>query len=188
MNLIGTLPLESHRILLRRLHQDDAMQMYLNWCSRPIVTRFLSWTTHPSLNETKRILDMFLKAYESDATFRWVIEYKGNHQIIGMIDVVKLNLANDTATIGYVLSDDYWNQGIMTEAFHLVLAFLFNRVNVHRVVATHDVANVASGRVMEKVGLRYEGLLKKAFKNNKDEYIDLVTRAILKEEYKENKE
>lgn len=187
MNLIGTLPLESNRLLLRRLHQDDAWQMFFGWCSRPKVTRFLSWATHSSVVETQRVLGLWLKEYENDATFRWLIEYKENHQAIGMIDVVKFNLTNETAEIGYVLSDDYWNKGLMTEAFNLVISFLFERVGVHRIVATHDSDNIASGRVMEKAGLRYEGLLKKAFKNNRDEYIDLVTRAILKEEYLEVK-
>ena len=187
MHLIGTLPIETNRLYLRRADKGDAWFMFLNWCSKPHDTRYLTWKAHPSVDETQRILDIWLNEYEKETTFRWVIVWKENQQPIGMIDVVKLSLENETATIGYVLSDDYWCQGIMTEALIAVESYLFERVHVHRIVATHDVANVASGRVMEKAGLRYEGLLKRAFRNNEDQYIDLVTRAILKEEYLEGK-
>ena len=72
----------------------------------------------------------------------------------------------------------------MSEAYAEVLRYLFEEVGFHRVESSHAVHNPASGKVMEKCGLRYEGLKRKAFRLlSTGEWEDIVFRAILEEDY-----
>ena len=80
------------------------------------------------------------------------------------------------------MSDRFWGRGIMPEAFREVIRFLFEEVGMNRIESTHDVNNPKSGRVMEKCGLRCEGIHRQADRNNQG-VCDSVCRAILKEDY-----
>ena len=86
------------------------------------------------------------------------------------------------ATLGYVLHKPYWGQGYMTEAARAMISFAFGELKLHRVYATCDVANPASFRVMEKVGMRREGLsLKSSWMKNR--WRDTLHYAILASEW-----
>jgi RimJ/RimL family protein N-acetyltransferase len=63
---------------------------------------------------------------------------------------------------GYVLSKRYWNQGIMTEAMQPVIRYVYDLSNIYRIWATHDIDNIGSGKVMEKLGMQYEGTLRRS--------------------------
>ncbi len=65
------------------------------------------------------------------------------------------------AELGYVLARSYWGNGYMTEAVSAVVDWLLSVPEVHRVWAVCDTANLASARVMEKVGMTREGILKR---------------------------
>lgn len=80
--------------------------------------------------------------------------------------MVDSNERISAVTIGYCLSDLYWNQGYMTEALEKVLEFFFEEVDVNRVESKHSVHNPASGRVMQKAGLLKEGVLKQGDMSN----------------------
>ena len=79
--------------------------------------------------------------------------------------------------VGYCISFDNWNKGLATEAFSKVIEYLFNEVDVKTITASHDSRNIASGKVMEKCGLKYietqdfvnkgENILLKVYKRNK---------------------
>ncbi|MGV8981698.1 GNAT family N-acetyltransferase [Clostridium sp.] len=77
-----------------------------------------------------------------------------------------------------------WNKGIMTEVFLGIIEFAFNEIGFQRITGRHDVANTASGQVMNKCGLKHEGTLKKINKNNSGILVDCKYYSILKDEYK----
>lgn len=110
-----------------------------------------------------------------------MIEHRESGQVLGNISVIGITESTDCAGVGYCLSDRFWGMGIMPEALNAVIRFLFNEVGVNRIEATHDVNNPNSGRVMEKCGLRYEGTMRQAGRNNQG-ICDKVIRAILKED------
>lgn len=85
---------------------------------------------------------------------------------------------SDSAEVGYSLSRTYWNQGLMTEALKVVLQCGFSDLRLNRIEAQHDVRNPASGKVMEKCGMRKEGILRSRIKN-KNEYIDVAVWSVL---------
>ena len=166
MNKAGTQRIETDRLILRRFRSEDAEDMYANWASDPEVTRFLTWPTHSSVDVTKAILSDWIPRYEDGGYFNWAMEYKDTGKVIGNISVVKLIESIDAAEMGYCMSRAYWGQGLMPEALRAVMDYLFDVVGLNRVAACHDANNPKSGRVMEKAGMKLEGILRTAGKNN----------------------
>ena len=166
MNKLGTKRMETDRLILRKYVIEDAEDMYNNWASDPEVTKFLTWPTHPSVDITRMLLQDWIPKYEDGGYFNWVIELKENGRAIGNISVVRLKEEIEAAEIGYCMSRAYWGQGIMPEALRAVMDFLFDEVGLNRVAAYHDANNPKSGRVMDKAGMKFEGVLRQARRNN----------------------
>ena len=174
MKLTGTQPLETSRLNLRRFRMEDADAMYRNWASDPEVTRFLTWPTHPSADVTRMVLQGWVARYAEGSSFNWAIVPKGEEQPVGGISVVHLDAEAGIAEIGYCLGHAFWGRGYMPEALRAVIDYLFGTAEVNRIVARHDARNPKSGRVMQKVGLRLEGVLCGAGRNNQGVCDDVV--------------
>ena len=166
MNLTGTQRIDTHRLVLRPFRLEDAEAMYRNWASDPEVTRYLTWPAHASVDGTRAVLNSWIQHYGEGSFFNWGIEWKETGEVIGSIAVVRLNGNTEAAEIGYCLGRTFWGRGIMPEALRAVMAYLFDTVGLNRVAACHDVNNPRSGRVMEKAGMRREGILRGAGRNN----------------------
>lgn len=170
--------METDRLILRKITFADAEDMFESYASRDKVTEFLSWHTHKSIDDTKSYLNnVVLPAYEGE-TYRWAIEFKENGKMIGCIDIVKFDKKIKMAELGYVLSDDYWGKGIMPEAGNAVIEYL-KELGFKRIQALHHVANPKSGRVMQKLGMQFEGVLRKSHLNNKGEIIDVAMYSLI---------
>ena len=178
----GTQTIETERLILRRVTAEDAQDMYRNWASDPEVTKYLTWPTHASADISAKVLNEWIPQYEQGDFFNWVIVYKENGEAVGNISVVKINEAIDAADIGYCLGRMYWGRGIMPEALRAVINYLFEQADLNRIAAAHDVNNPKSGRVMEKAGMQYEGILRQAGKNNQG-ICDEVWHSILRSEW-----
>jgi ribosomal-protein-alanine N-acetyltransferase len=87
--------------------------------------------------------------------------------------------SNSSAEIGYSFSRSEWNRGFATEALHAVIDSAFSVLPLNRIEAQHDIRNPASGRVMEKCGMKKEGLLRQRIRN-KGELVDVVLYAVLR--------
>ena len=166
MNKAGTQRIETHRLILRPFRIEDAEDMFTNWASDPEVTRFLTWPTHTGADVSRAVLNSWISRYGDGGFFNWAIEWKENGSVIGNISVVKFIEETETADIGYCMGRAYWGRGIMPEALRAVTDFLFDTVGVNRVTACHDANNPKSGRVMQKAGLKFEGIMRGAGKNN----------------------
>ena len=166
MNKAGTQRIETERLILRRFTLKDAVYMYYNWASDPEVTKYLTWPAHTSLKVTRDLLEEWVPRYADGGYFNWVIEYKETGKPIGNISVVKLNENTEAADIEYCMGRAYWGKGLMPEALKAVVEYLFDVVGLNRIAACHDVNNPNSGKVMKKAGMRWEGILRAAGKNN----------------------
>ena len=166
MNKAGTQRIETERLILRRFTLKDAVYMHYNWASDPEVTKYLTWPAHTSLKVTRDLLEEWVPRYADGGYFNWVIEYKETGKPIGNISVVKLNENTEAADIGYCMGRAYWGKGLMPEALKAVVEYLFDVVGLNRIAACHDVNNPNSGKVMKKAGMRWEGILRAAGKNN----------------------
>jgi len=167
MKHLGTLELETPRLVLRRFSIDDAQAMYDNWASDPEVTRYLTWPVHTSVEVTKSILTDWVDHYVLSDYYQWAIVPKNNGNApIGSIAVVAHSDAVKKATIGYCIGKRWWHQGITSEALKAVIDYLLGPVGMQRVEAYHDVRNPYSGSVMKKCGMQYEGTLRASDLNN----------------------
>lgn len=176
----GSPELCTRRLRLRAYRADDYQMMYDNWTSDPEVARYVSWGAHQSPEITRQLVEMWVEGYQSPTVYRWGIELAG--ELIGDISVVRWREEEESCEIGYCLCRRYWNRGIVTEALGRVIAFLFDTVGFHRVALCHDVLNPASGRVMEKCGLKLEGIFRAERKRRDGSWMDVAHYAILRED------
>ncbi len=178
---LGTKPLKTPRLLLRPYTINDAQAIFDNWASDPEVTKTLLWDTHPDVSYTRHLLAAWVRAYQTGRNYHWGIERDG--EIIGDISLVKWSATHLSGEIGYCLSRKAWNQGIMTEALMRVMRYLFQEVGFRRLYLLHATENPASGRVMEKAGLRKEGLMHQAMRHKGEGFSDIAQYAALKDEW-----
>ena len=187
MNKVGTLTIETHRLILRKFQIEDAEDMFKNWASDPEVTKFLTWPAHASVEISRMVLNDWIPRYEDGGYFNWAMEWKESSQVIGDISVVKLNEAVESADIGYCMSRAFWGRGVMPEALRAVMDFLFGTVGVNRVAACHAPENPKSGRVMTKAGMIEEGVLRGAGRNNQG-ICDDVWHAMIRSDWEKERQ
>lgn len=180
----GTQRIETERLILRPYTVDDAEAMYQNWASSEEVTRYLTWPPHSSAEATRTLLEGWEESYQNPTVYHWGITLKGSDTVIGDISVVHMNEKTAAAELGWCLGQSFWGKGIMPEAALAVLNFLFDWVGFHRVEARHDKNNPKSGRIMQKIGMQYEGTMRAADVNNQG-ICDMVQYAILREEWEQ---
>lgn len=182
MNHMGTVIIETKRLILRRFTIQDADAMYKNWASEDEVTKYLTWSTHSSVDVTQNILEEWISKYNELDYYNWGIELEETGELIGNIAAGQLDDEKASAFLGWCLGTRWWGQGIMPEAGSAVLQYLFKEVGYNRIAAKHDSENTRSGRVMQKIGMTCEGTFRQSGKNNRG-IVDEVHYAILGEEH-----
>lgn len=145
--------LETERLILRPFELSDAESMFNNWANDDEVTKYVTWNTHKSIEETKHVLSIWVNEYEKEERINFAIVYKENNELIGGIDVV--GYFENVPVIGYNLSRKYWNKGIMTEACKRVIELLFS-LNYDKIIVEALVENIGSNRVIQKCGGVYQ--------------------------------
>lgn len=178
----GTLEIKTDRLILRRFTLDDAEPMYTNWASDPEVTKFLTWPSHDSLDVTRKILIDWVMKYDQLDYYQWAIVPLENDEPIGSISVVHTDDRIDMVHIGYCIGQQWWNKGYTSEALQAILDFFFVGGKVNRIEACFDVKNANSGKVMQKCGLKFEGVKRQAELNNQG-VCDISEYSILAEDY-----
>lgn len=178
----GTQKIETERLILRPFRVSDAEQMFYNWASDSEVTKYLTWSPHENAAFTKKLLEDWVSHYTDESYYQWCIELKESSQAIGSIGVVKILDYIEAASMGYCIGKAYWRKGIMTEALRAVIKFLFDEVEVNRIHAAHDTDNPASGLVMKKCGMKYEGTLIQAARNQQG-ICDVAIYGLIKRDY-----
>jgi len=180
MKNIGTITLETKRLILRKFNIDDYKGMYDNWASDKEVAKYVSFNLHKDYNETKQILQKWIDEYDN-GSYNWVVELKDTHIIIGNISVIKINQKHNNCEIGYVYGSKFWKNGYATESLKKVIDFLLNECDFHLVEAKYLASNMASGRVMEKSGMKKDGILRqRRISKINNGYDDLVIYSITK--------
>ncbi len=177
----GTIPLKTARLHLRRLRADDAEDMLENWANDPEVTRFLTWDAYTDVEKVRAYLMVQAETYESDRVYNWGIEFQG--KLIGTIGIVRADLDALACWIGYCIGRRWWGMGLTAEALAAVRDYLFAQIGFNRVAAMHDARNPGSGRVMQKAGMTFEGILRQSKRDRDGTLIDTTYYSILREEW-----
>lgn len=171
--------LETERLILRSWKISDLDDFY-EYSKNPNVGPMAGWKPHKNKEISKGILQSFIKNDEV-----WAIVYKKNNRVIGSIGNhrdVKRNLLK-ARMIGYVLSEEYWGKGIMTEAVNRVIKYLFEEIKCEVVSCYHYHGNHKSKRVIEKCGFKYDGTLRMASETYDGRIYDDLCYSITKMEY-----
>jgi len=172
--------INTKRLLLRHITLSDAEDAFYGWANDERVTRYLTWKPHKDVESLKKIIHIWLEDYKNGFNFRWCIVLKQTGKTIGMIDVVQDAPKTKTAGLGYCIGYDYWGKGIVAEALIAVRDYLFDEAGYNRVEAAHHINNLASGKVMQKAGMQYEGAKRQSDIDNEGNPCDMVCYAMLK--------
>lgn len=150
--------LHTPRLRLRPPTLGDAPDLFARYTQDPIVTRQLTWQPHDSLERTRTFLRRCQAGIEDGSVLPWVLTERDDGAPVGMIE---LRPSGHRAELGYVLARDRWGRGLMTEAAGVVVEWGLAHPPIFRVWAVTDVENGASARVLEKIGMQREGLLRR---------------------------
>ncbi len=176
--------LESKRLILRPLCDADTASLSKianDWD----VAKFLSSMPHPfTLEIAKSFIESSNNAYLDNENIVFAITKKDSKKLIGIIEL-DLNSKDNHATASYWIGKDYWGKGYTTEALEEVVRFGFEELKLHRIASHHFHNNPASGRVMQKVGLKLEGKRIEHFRKD-GEYLDILDYGIILREWREN--
>lgn len=173
--------LETGDLVLRKPAVKDAKDVF-SYASDPEVARYVLWDPHRSLSETRSFIRFLRSRIRAGYPSSWVVVLKETGRVIGTIGFIWYSDVNRSAELGYSFSREYWNHGYATQSLKAVISAAFTSLPLNRLEAQHDVRNPASGRVMEKSGLRQEGILRdRVF--NKGEYVDVALFAILRSDW-----
>lgn len=179
MNHVGTIKLESERLILRRFTKEDSNEIFLGFVNQE---EFLYYANKEkrTLEEQIKSLENIDEKYLNKEYYNWLIIEKTNNKIIGSINL-RVDNKNDSVEFNYAIDNRYTNKGYMTEALNTVKTFCFNILDVNRFQGGAAFENKASQRVMEKCGLKCEGLLRNYLKL-KDGYHDMYIYSNIKGE------
>lgn len=173
--------LETERLILRPLAMEDLEDFYSYAGHREVGARS-TWKPHESLEESREILREFVDSGEFFA-----IQHRQDGILIGVAGLHQddiRSLGRDRCReLGYGLNYDYWGQGYMTEACRELVAYGFRELGIEILTAATSSGNRASQRVLEKLGLRLDGVLRLAWVNYKGDYRDKYCYSLLREEY-----
>ena len=142
------------RVLLRAPRVEDADELFASVTSDPNVTRYLSWTPHTDVNETRRVIRELLNAGDNHT---WLIAMHESGEVVGQLGYRRLEA--HAGEIGYCIAARWWGGGLMPEAVSVALERLQRDPRLRRVTAAVHVDNMRSARVLEKCGFTLEGRL-----------------------------
>ena len=124
--------------------------------------------------------------FEKDIEIVFAITIKGSGELIGAIGLT-LNLDHESAELGYWVGKPFWDHGYCTEAAQAVLHYAFIELRLNRIHARHFSHNPASGRVMQKVGMKPEGHFRQNVKKW-GQFIDSEFYGVLRSEFELSRE
>ena len=153
--------LRAKRITLRPMHSIDAEDMY-DYAKREDVTRYLTWNPHKSVGYTKEYLRYVHSRYALGDFYDWAIIDLESRRMIGTCGFTSIDTANNSAEIGYVLNPEFHGRGLGSEAVARILDFGFGELELHRIEARFMQENIRSRRLMERVGMTFEGFRREA--------------------------
>lgn len=177
--------IQTARLTLRPFTAEDAPAVY-EYARHREVAATTATIPHPySLEDAASWIERVQEHAAKGDVFNFGIALRASGQIIGAIDL-RLEPENRAADLGYAIHPAHWNRGYVTEAARAVVEHGFEALNLNRIHAHHFAANPASGRIMEKIGMKREGVMIQRFCKWGVMH-DTIHWAILRSEYEERK-
>lgn len=135
-----------------------------NYANNPNVSRYTLWEPHQTIQDSLNyIKDYIFHYYNQGVPEPFGIALKENPQkIIGTVGCFWVSKPAKSMELAYALDEKHWGNGFVAEASQAVIDYCFKEFSLKRIQARCKIENKASARVMEKVGMTYEGTLKSA--------------------------
>lgn len=174
---------ETPRLILRQWRAGDLDDFY-SYSRDPLVGPGAGWKPHESREESRRVLQSFLKSGEV-----YALELKESGKAVGSLGLHRSRLVHtglltgEGREIGYALSRSCWGRGLMTEAVKGAERQAFLRMGLDYLLAAHFPSNVRSKRVIEKCGFQYAETLRGSYSDYRGRKMDEVVYLLTKEEY-----
>ncbi|HJT16417.1 MAG TPA: GNAT family N-acetyltransferase [Thermoanaerobaculia bacterium] len=168
-------PRRTERLLLRPFTPDDAPEVQRLAGAREVALNTLH-IPHP---------------YPDGAAEAWIAKQGIGPEVVFAIDAdgqlagaigLVIDRSNDRAELGYWIGVPFWSRGYATEAGRAIVRFGFDELELHRVFAQVFTRNPASARVLQKIGMRREGVLRHHFKKW-DAYVDVECYGLLRDDF-----
>ncbi|PZO95724.1 MAG: GNAT family N-acetyltransferase [Haemophilus parainfluenzae] len=168
--------LKTSRLFLRRLTYADAEALF-SYFSEPSVTEYYDVDTLIRVEQAEELIRLWNVAYSMKKAMRWALVLKESNEVIGTCGFHNFHEEHARAEIGYDLKPAFWHQGYMREAVSSMIRYGFRRLNLHRIEAFIFPQNIASRKLLEAVGLQFEGRLQEYFWH-RGEFVDSEIYAI----------
>jgi ribosomal-protein-alanine N-acetyltransferase len=150
---------ETTRLTARPPRADDAPAVFAAYASDPEVTKYLSWKVYADVAALAKFFQEQSEVWKTaKGQFAWLLFLRDTEAPIGSIG---FSVKEGKALFGYVLAKKFWGQGLMGEALSWVVDWALSQPEIFRAWAFCDVENPPSVRVMEKAGMRREGILRR---------------------------
>lgn len=175
--------LYTERLSLRAMHVIDAEDMF-DYARRPEVTEYLLWSEHQDITFTRDYLHYIGRRYALGDFYDWAIIDRESRKMIGTCGFTRIDTANNSAEIGYVLNPDFHRRGFGSEAVRRILKFGFEELGLNRIEARFMQGNEASLALMMSVGMTFEGYMRDLV-FVKGSYRTVGVSSILRSEYEE---
>lgn len=151
--------LETTRLFLRQFKESD-LEAFLAYRNDPEVAKYQGWDVpYPRHNGVEFVHDMGMAVPTPGKWFQAAIELKSTEEMIGDVAFHVKKDDERQALIGYSLARPFWGHGYAFEAVSELLRYLFMELDLHRLIAECDVENIASWKLLEKLGFRREAYL-----------------------------
>jgi RimJ/RimL family protein N-acetyltransferase len=174
-------PLETERLVLRAFVLEDAPLIAAMVSAREVAEGTLN-IPHPYPLEMAEQWVASRSTAAMDDSYHFAITRRNDGMLMGSIGI-GITRRFLRAEIGYWLGVPFWNLGYATEAGRAVLRWGFQEFGLHKICASHFPSNPASGRVMQKLGMTYEGTLRQHVRRDGEDFVDLVYYGVLRDEF-----
>ena len=174
--------IETERLFLREWQKKDVEDLYDIMKNPSVIIG--GWKPHANINTSIELLKEYMESDE-----RWAVALKDTGKVIGGIRVYPDHNRGRfyAKMINYVLSEDYWGNGYMTEAVKRIIEYLFEESDIDLLSAFHYPENDRSKKVLEKCGFQYEITIKQGSARYDGQVFDAVCYSILKSDYFQNR-
>lgn len=175
--------IQTERLLLRDFTQTDAPEVQ-RLAGERVIAATTAAIPHPYEDGmAEEWIGSHEERFREGKSVPFAITLRSDGSLLGAIGLT-IHRQHDTAEMGYWVGKPYWNRGYCTEAARAVLRFGYEELGLHRIYAYCFASNPASGCVLEKIGMKCEGLQRQHFKKW-DVYQDVEIYGILRSEYED---
>lgn len=160
----GTIKLTTKRLILRKETMADAELLYNALGCDPQITQYTGWNPYATRASASEKVAEDIRSYEKPGCYAWIIQH--GEEVVGTVGAYDYDPDASSIEIGYSIFRASWGNGFASEAVSEAVRYLFENERINRVHAWCHSENAASSKVLERAGLRQEGLLKQAIRNS----------------------